>query len=122
MAANLIVMVLDQDNPKRGEISVIEDAHQAEQMVASLLEAGFEQERIRVFSASAVEVQVVHKPVVSFISEGTPASAEESSSEAIEDEDFASPATSEAQAPAEGDEVAVQNGVRFSSLFKSDDV
>ena len=67
MAASTIVMVLDLDDPKRGEMNVVNDPQDAERMVESLLESGLVQERIRVFSASALEVKVVNRPVVSFI-------------------------------------------------------
>src|SRR5713226_1745945 len=67
MAASMVVMVLDPDDPKRGEINVVNDARAAAQMVESFLEAGYEQNRVRVFSASPLEMRVVQKPVVSFV-------------------------------------------------------
>jgi len=70
MAANTIVMVLDLDDPKRGEMNVVNDSREAEQLVESLLQSGLGQERIRVFSASAMEMKVVHRPVVSLVAPG----------------------------------------------------
>ena len=69
MATSMVVMVLDPDDAKRGEITVVEDPKAAARMVESFLESGYKQERIRVFSATPLQMQIVQKPVVSF-SEG----------------------------------------------------
>jgi hypothetical protein len=76
MAASTIVMVLDLDDPKRGEMNVVNDSREAEQLVESLLQSGLGQERIRVFSATAMEMQVVHRPVVSLVAPGGNGTAE----------------------------------------------
>ena len=76
MAASTIVMVLDLDDPKRGEMNVVSDPHDAERLVESLLQSGLAQERICVFSASALEVKVIHRPVVSFVGAGGQANGE----------------------------------------------
>ncbi len=67
MAASTIVMILDLDDPKRGEINVVNEAAEAERMVESLLQSGFAQDRIRVFSATGLELKIVHRPVVTFV-------------------------------------------------------
>lgn len=69
MATSMVVMVLDPDDAKRGEITVVDDPKAAARMVESFLEAGYKQERIRVFNATPLQMQIVQKPVVSF-SEG----------------------------------------------------
>ena len=66
MAASMVVMVLDPDDAKRGEITVVEDPKAAARLVESFLESGYKQERIRVFSATPLQMQIVQKPVVSF--------------------------------------------------------
>lgn len=119
MAAKVIVLVCDRDDPKHGEISVLEDTHKAERLVETLLEAGFEQERIRVFSGAELEMHVTHRPVVSLLGEGIerPETYKESPDGHREEEP-------EAEAgEEEGEHSTVraytQGGVRFSSLFRS---
>lgn len=79
-----IVLVGDPDDPQRGEITVMENLTKAARLVEALLEAGFEEERIRVFSGSEEHVHVTYRPVVSFLtSDGeTPAPADEMEAEA----------------------------------------
>jgi len=72
MAASTLVMILDLDDPKRGEMNVVNTPQEAERLVESLLESGFNQERIRVFTADSMEMKVVSKPVVSLIAAGQP--------------------------------------------------
>jgi hypothetical protein len=64
-------MVFDLDDPKRGEMNVVNDSREAEQLVESLLQSGLVQDRIRVFSASPMDVKVVHRPVVSLVAPGS---------------------------------------------------
>ncbi len=66
----IIVLVSDRDDSKHGEISVLDDPRKAEQLVETLLEAGFEQERIRVFTGKSGEFQVSHRPVVALTADG----------------------------------------------------
>ncbi len=66
----IIVLVSDGDDSKHGEISVLDDPRKAEQLVETLLEAGFEQERIRVFTGKSGEFQVSHRPVVALTADG----------------------------------------------------
>jgi hypothetical protein len=70
MGEKIIVLVSDRDDNKHGEISVLDDPHKAERLVETLLEAGFEEDRIRVFSGTASEFEISHRPVVSLVSEG----------------------------------------------------
>jgi hypothetical protein len=63
MVTRIIVLVADRDDPKHGEITVLEDRHKAERLVETLLEAGFEQERIRVFAGTALDMQIAHRPM-----------------------------------------------------------
>src|SRR6185295_13981875 len=49
------------------EINVMEDPEQAARFVESLLESGFEQERVRVFGGDELQMQVHHRPVVNLL-------------------------------------------------------
>ena len=127
MSEKIIVLVSDKGDSKHGEVSVLDDPQKAERLVETLLEAGFEPERIRVFTGRASEFQVSHRPVVALMAEG-----EEGESQAQPAAEETAPVTatleaaSQAEAGAEtGDEEAVTAGaemaapVRFSSLFRS---
>ena len=62
----IIVLVQDSGDASHGEISVVESWEKAEQLIETLLEAGFEGERIHVFKGRQSEFQISHRPVVSF--------------------------------------------------------
>ncbi len=109
MATNMVVMVLDPDDAKRGEITIVNEPREATRIVESLLESGYQQDRIRVFSASPLEMRVVQKPVVSFVaadvSTPEPApepqqanGAQEQSSESVEEPAAQLSSTHEARA------------------------
>ncbi len=123
MSDRTIVVIYDQSDDKRAEISVLDNAHKAARLVETLLEAGFEQERIRIFTGAEMEMQVTHRPVVALVGDEAP---EETHDKAID-----APVEQEAQseealprAKAELQEVGanvtpgVKDGVRFSSLFR----
>lgn len=123
MAGKIIVLVSDRDDPKHGEITVMDDPKKAERLVETLLEAGFEQERIRIYRGGEVEMQVSHRPVVSLLLEGpeglgtTPDSPdghrEEEPAETVEAE------VGGRQTASTSADVYTQGGIRFSSLFRS---
>ncbi|MCH7522638.1 MAG: hypothetical protein IH920_02540 [Chloroflexi bacterium] len=134
MDETIIVLVSDKDDSKHGEISILDDPQKAERLVETLLEAGFDERRIRVFNGRSSEFQISHRPVVALVdgsSEGTrrPA-AEGKSREGKAEEPAADVAvaqsriqeppedemTEEEEAPATA-EIAAP--VRFSSLFRS---
>lgn len=133
MAGRTVVMVLDRDDPSHGEIKMLADGNEAARLAEDLLESGVDVERIRVFDAIELSLKVAHRPVVSL---GTD-SGEEFAAEPLGslDELKALPSWStepQGEVAAEDDldldgevvtaEPLVRNGVRFSSLFKSDDV
>lgn len=64
MANQIIILVTDRGDPKHGEITVLDDAEKAERLVETLLEAGFEQERIRILTGDEVLMKVTYRPVV----------------------------------------------------------
>ena len=78
MDETIIVLVSDKDDSKHGEISILDDPQKAERLVETLLEAGFDESRIRVFNGRSSEFEVNHRPVVALAdgsSEGTRRSA-----------------------------------------------
>ncbi len=111
MTAAIVVLVSDHNDPGRGEITLLGNPRDAERMIEELLEAGYEQERIRVFDATEVEMLVRHRPVVSLHPpevEPPPAAGESSAdAEGVADDEEAGEAMP-----------GVRNGVRFSSLFR----
>ena len=64
MHTEIIVLLADRDDPKHGEITVLDNTTEAERLVETLLEEGFGQERIRIFAGAGVDPQVSHRPVV----------------------------------------------------------
>jgi hypothetical protein len=125
MSGTTVVMVLDRDDPQRGAITILSTPHEAARVAEDLLEAGTELERIRVFDATELSMKVEHKPVVSLgdNTEDEPALAYEELSVEAEPELELDPLVIGAADPVEeAEEPLVRNGVRFSSLFKSDDL
>jgi hypothetical protein len=132
MLNKVIVMVSDLDDASHGEINVLDGPEQAAHFVETLLESGFEQERVRVFGGDELQMQVHQRPVVSLISnargrkEEAPSDEEEAakatpSQARPQEEQVAALKTVAARDKAVMDEVAAQpfvrNGVRFSSQF-----
>lgn len=132
MSGRIIILVSDLDDGSHGEINVLDSAEQAAHFVETLLESGFEQERIRIFGGDELAMQVRHRPVVSLTSpdqtQNGSGRKEEVRNEASQPQQVedAPVARVIAQAPRaqtlQFQEVAaepfVQNGVRFSSMFK----
>jgi hypothetical protein len=125
MAGTIVVMVLEPDDPRRGEITLVSDSSEAARLAEHLIESGIEIERIRVFDATELSMKVAHKPVVSLgaddYEEVSPLIDEELEPVAVHagggDDQLGGP---DEQSLSE--EPLVRNGVKFSSLFKSDDV
>jgi hypothetical protein len=127
MSSTVIVVVSDLDNAAHGEINVMDSPQKAARLVETLLESGYDQERIRVFSAEEFQMQVHHRPVVSLMTaEGDAdeepqldiAGAEDAGQQ--EEAPVAAGAASArssliAEEPAEP---FVKNGVRFSTQFR----
>ena len=67
MDETIIVLVSDMDDSKHGEISILDDPQKAERLVETLLEAGFDESRIRVFNGRSSEFQISHRPVVALV-------------------------------------------------------
>ena len=106
MATEIVVFVADLDGSNRGELTVLEDPRKAERLVETMLEAGVEQERVTVFYAAPLEMEVRQRPVVSLSADAAQASAAEAEG------------TPEPEGEGAEDGPFVRNGVRFSSLFR----
>jgi len=129
VSEKVIVLVSDRGDSTHGEVSVLDDPQKAERLVETLLEAGFEPERIRVFAGRASEFQISHRPVVALMAEGEEGEPQTQAAAGVEETasltDTAEAAaqaeagaeTSEEEAVAAGAEMAAP--VRFSSLFRS---
>jgi len=129
VSEKIIVLVSDKGDSRHGEVSVLDDPQKAERLVETLLEAGFEPDRIRVFAGRASEFQVSHRPVVALMAEGEEGEPQPRP-EASPEETVPVTASAEAAPEAEaGAEVGEEEGavgdaemaapVRFSSLFRS---
>jgi len=128
VSEKIIVLVSDRGDSKHGEISVVDEPRKAEKLVETLLEAGFEQERIHVFAGSQSDFQVSQRPVVALVGEGEEeeprvgvaeqeAAAPEPAPDATEtgDREIEESETEE-EVPATAETAAP---VKFSSLFRS---
>jgi hypothetical protein len=134
MSNKVIVMVSDLDDASHGEISVLDSPELAARFVETLLESGFEQDRVRVFGGDELQMQVHHRPVVNLMAdrsrkEEAPAeqpAAEPEPEPAQVAQAAAKPITVGAnvasQAKAVLEEIVVQpftrNGARFSEQFR----
>lgn len=130
----VIVMVSDREDGRRGEITVADDPRTAAHLVETLLEAGFEQDRIKLFSGAETEIRVSSRPVVALVEDealapvrpdGRPSgrsrpAAEEAPrrSHAEAEQQLAAPNEQEWKSEAELTPW-VKDGVRFSSLFRA---
>jgi hypothetical protein len=121
---SVIVMVSDREDGRRGEITVAEDPRTAAHLVETLLEAGFEQDRIKLFSGNETEIRVSTRPVVALVDDEEPRPTARSYAPPIEEraqpeaEQLAAPMESDWQSGAESTPW-VKDGVRFSSLFRA---
>jgi hypothetical protein len=130
MSNTVVVVVSDLDNAAHGEINVMESPQKAARLVETLLESGFEQERIRVFSAEEFQMQVHHRPVVSLMTaegeaDDIPPDSGSTSEEADQEEapvaaGASASVTLKSSVPAdeEQDNPFEKNGVRFSTQFR----
>ena len=130
MAHNVIVLVSDLDNAIRGELNVLKSVEEATRLVETLIESGFEQERIRVFLGDEMQMEIRHCPVVSLASdsvgqatkEAAQAKEEEGSPAPKEESPRAAAARAAAALVLDGvtSEPFTRNGKRFSTMFGTD--
>ena len=83
MVAKVIVLVADPEDPKHGEIVVVDTTTEAERLVETLLDSGFDRERVRVFTGTEMEAHVSHRPKVELVERGVdePAPADDAPAE-----------------------------------------
>jgi hypothetical protein len=131
MSNTVVVVVSDLDNAAHGEINVMESPQKAARLVETLLESGFEQERIRVFSAEEFQMQVHHRPVVSLMTaegeaDDIPPDSGSTSEEADQEEEApvaagaSASVTLNSSLPVDEEQTTPfeKNGVRFSTQFR----
>lgn len=124
MSERTIVLVYDGTDQKHAETSVMDDPHAAARLVETMLEAGFEQGRIRIFTGTEMEMQVTHRPVVALVNGDAPGETQEKAIDAPADNE-ADTEQALPRAKAEREEAGVsaiagmKDGVRFSSLFRT---
>ncbi len=116
MSDKFVLVVSDESDRKHGEISVLDTAHETERLVETLLEAGFDQERIRVFTGSEAEFVTTSRPVVSFYGE-----ANQTTEPARPASDHVEPEATDIEPETEVEAVEANsgNGSSMSSLFRS---
>ncbi len=112
MSTKVIVMVSDRDNAKRGEITVADNPRTAAHLVETLLEAGFQQGQIKLYSGDETEMRISSRPIVALVDNSSRPTARES----VELDETAEKSADEEATP------FVKNGVRFSSLFRPADL
>ncbi len=113
MADRIIVLVTERDDEKHGEISVLESPDKAARLVETLLEAGFEEQRIRVFTGHEMEMQVTQRPVVALVT------GDHSTEEAAAAPEGRSADDEEHAGQEEKQDQSAKNDKRFSSMFRS---
>ena len=69
MATKVIVLIEDRQDSSHGGITVLESTEEGERLVETLLETGFEAERIRVFYGDEIQPQITQKPAVRLLLE-----------------------------------------------------
>ncbi len=116
MSDKFVLVVSDENDRKRGGISVLDTAHEVERLVETLLEAGFDQERIRVLTGSEAEFVMTYRPVVSLADE-----ANQTTDPARSASDPVEPEATEIEAETEAEAVGAHSGnvSSVSSLFRS---
>ena len=116
MSDRFVLLVSDENDRKHGEISVLDTAQETERLVETLLEAGFDQERIRVLTGSEAEFVTTYRPVVSSADE-----ANQTTNPARSASDHVEPEATEIEAETEAEAAEVHSGnvSSVSSLFPS---
>ena len=116
MSDKFVLVVSNENDRKHGEISVLDTAQETERLVETLLEAGFDQERIRVFTGSEAEFVTTYRPVVSLADE-----ANRTTEPARFESDPVAPESTETEAETEAAAVGAHSGnvSSMSSLFRS---
>ena len=67
MTSKVIVFLENSGDQKFGEVSVFDSSGEAERLLQTLLEAGYDWQRIRVFCGAEMEARVSQRPVVALV-------------------------------------------------------
>ena len=67
MSHKFVLVVSDEEEDKHGEITVLETADEAERLIETLLEAGYDRERMQMFFGAEAEFETTYRPVVSLV-------------------------------------------------------
>ena len=118
MSESVMVIVADLDDAKHGEINVVETPQKAARLVETLLEAGFDQGRIRVFSGGEMDMRVRHRPVVALVSADEAETSVATEPEATAEQPVTSGTKAEARQEAIAAELYQRNGQKFSTQFR----
>ena len=86
MTSKVIVFVADGGDQRFGEVSVFDSSGEAERLLETLLEAGYDRQRIRVFSGAEMEARVSQRPVVALVTGDQEEVSESESPEALADQ------------------------------------
>lgn len=115
MSAKVIVVVSDQEDARRAEVTVVDNPDTAAHLVETLLEAGFDQTRIRLFSGHPAQMEVSSRPVVALMDDASAAAPVDSppAERGVELQTAAVGAGAGEARP------YMKDGVRFSSLFRA---
>ena len=84
--SKVIVFVAGRGDPRFGEVRVFDISGEAERLVETLLEAGYDRQRIRVFCGVEMEARVSQRPVVALVTGDREEVSESESPEALADQ------------------------------------
>ena len=118
MSESVMVIVADLDDAKHGEINVVESPQKAARLVETLLEAGFDQGRIRVFSGGEMDMRVRHRPVVALVTGSEAEASVGTEAEATPEQPVASGTKADTHKQAIEAEMYQRNGQKFSTAFR----
>jgi hypothetical protein len=118
MSESVMVIVADLDDAKHGEINVVESPQKAARLVETMLEAGFDQGRIRVFSGGEMDMRVRQRPVVALVSADEAEASVATEPEATAEQPVTSGTKAEARKEAIAAELYQRNGQKFSTQFR----
>jgi len=120
MSESVMVIVADLDDAKRAEINVVDGPQKAARLVETLLEAGFDQARIRVFRGAEMDMRVRQRPIVALVAgdEAEPDSTEDEATAEGEQKPVASGAKADARMEVIAPEPYQRNGQKFSAAFR----
>src|SRR5687767_13569797 len=113
MSESVMVIVSDVDDAKHGEINVVESLPKAARLVETMLEAGFDQSRIRVFSGAEMDMHVRHRPVVALLTGEQPQDGTAEAGDQPEKRPVASVTKAESRKQEATAAPYERNGVRF---------